>query len=813
MNDDHSTRLRTGTDPDSGRRPLVAVGERLAHYRIIRKIGAGGMGEVYHARDELLERDVAVKVLPASSFDDTAARARLVREAKSAAALNHPNVCTVHEVGEANGQAYIAMELVDGQLLSAKLTAGALSTSRLLHYGRQLADALAHAHERGVVHRDLKCANVIITADDRVKVLDFGLAKRSSDASALTQVQSVWVTEPGTIAGTLPYMAPEQLRGQGGTMSSDIWALGVMLYEMAAGRRPFQGQTAFDLSAAIINHDPPPLPLLQADLSAVIFRCLAKAPEQRYADGAEAREALTAIDISVSPVPSPKPAPPPAPIHVSFRLKRWHVSMLAALLVVAVSAALWSRWPTVAATRSLAVLPFDNIVKDADLDYLCDGIADSLIKRVTRMPAVRVTNINTVLALKGRGLDPAAAGRQLGVDTVLAGALERRDRHLVISARLVDVATGRQLWGNSYDREATALLDVQDEIATALVNEGLQVRLSSNERQELIRHPTADGDAYDLYLQARYLQRGATEEDYLYSRELLQRAIVRDPKFALAHAALSGNYAMMVTDGLERPTDAWPQVNRYMRRAIDLDPDLPEAHAFAHALAFLFDWDWAGAERARERLLEFPLGDFDPQMLRAMAMEHWALGRPQEALKLARRTRELDPLSASLAILEADYLLRDGQLDAAIALYEQAARTEPHNPNSYFGLAEARAKQGRYDEAIKARRTAHTAAGDTRLAPLFDMARGEAGYRAIEEAWVKLQLEELTQRATTAYVSPLDLARAFAQLGDRESAFRHLEAAFADRSPGLVFLKVDPAWNRVRDDPRLDEAIRRIGLP
>jgi tetratricopeptide (TPR) repeat protein len=338
------------------------------------------------------------------------------------------------------------------------------------------------------------------------------------------------------------------------------------------------------------------------------------------------------------------------------------------------------------------------------------------------------------------------------------------------------------------------------------------MRLTSAERQQLVRRPTSDRDAYDLYLQSRYSQRLATEEDYLYSRSLLEKATQLDPKFALAYASLAGNYAMMLTDGLERPTDAWPQVNRYMRRAIELEPDLPEALVVEHAIAFLFDWDWAGAARARMRFMESII-DIDPQYLRAMAVERWALGRTDEALSLARRTRELDSRSPYLASLEADYLLRSDQFDAAVALYEYAIRTDPQYTNAYFGLAEAKARQGRFDDAIQARHMAHMADADDRLEAVFANARGEEGYRRVDQAWVRLQLEELKERERTKYVSPLDFARTYAQLGDREQTFKYLEAAFTDRSPGLVFLKVDRAWDQVRSDPRFAAAIRQVGLP
>ena len=780
------------------------------------------MGEVYRARDEQLDRDVAIKVLPASSFDDPSARARLVREAKAAGALNHPHICHVYEVGEAKGQAYIAMELVEGQTLSQRLAAGVLPVEQVVRYGIQLADALAHAHDRGVVHRDLKSANVIITPDGRVKVLDFGLAKRVTAAElseAVTQFEGTF-TQPGTVMGTLAYMPPEQLRGQIAQAPSDVWALGVVLYEMAQGTRPFQGQTGFEVSAAILNEAPAPLSSsIPPALQAVVARCLEKEPGRRYQTGSEVRAALEVIQTGgdlprAAPQARPAgPAPVPRPIPAAGLTRRRAVWLGAAAVVGVSGLATWQLWPAGVAARSLAVLPFENRAKDEDLEYLCEGVAESLIRQMSRLGSLRVSNLSTVLNFTGQPVDLPTAGKQLGVETILAGSIERQGARLLISARLVDVATGRELWTSAYDRDAADLLDVQEEIASAIMNDGLRMRLSDDQQRQLARRPTVDGDAYDLYLQSAHLQRRATEEDYLYSRELLKRAVARDPQYAQALAALGGNYGMMATDGFARPTDAWPQVSTYMRQALEIDPDLTERHAIAHGVAFLFDWDWAGAERARRLLLQTPTGDLNPHWLRPLAAEHWALGRPDEAIQLARRTRELDPLSPYLAILEADYLLRAGQYDAAIALYENSIRLDPANPNAYFGLAEARSSQGRFDDAIEARRQAHAVAGDDALKDVLSTARGEQGYREIEQAWVRLQLQTLEERGATSYVSPLDFARAYAQLGEKDLAFKYLDASFVDRSPGLVFLKVDPAWDAIRDDARFAVAVRRVGLP
>ena len=536
----------------------MGPGSRFGSYEVTALIGQGGMGEVYRARDERLDRDVAIKVLPASSFEDPIARARLLQEARAAAALNHPHICTVYEVGEADGQTYIAMELVEGQPLNQRLKAGPLPAQQVVRYGRQLADALAHAHERGVVHRDLKSANIIVRPDGRVKVLDFGLAKRLTATELTTITRDVAsLTQPGTVMGTVAYMAPEQLRGAAAQRPSDIWALGVVLHEMASGGLPFIGQTGFELSAAILSHAPAPLPsTVPRPLRTVVARCLEKEPGQRYQAGSEVHAALEALhDVradaaeptAVSEAPTVLTSPssqPSAPVRASappqpsgVRLSRQRMIGLGVAAVVILASALvtWQLWPSDEAMQSLAVLPFENVLSDEDTDYLGDGIAEILIRQVSKLPAVRVAPLSAVLNFKGQTIDPADAGRQLGVETVLAGTLSLEAERLEITAELVDVESGTQLWSNTYDRGASELLNVQDEIANAILDDGLRVQLSNDERLELVRHPTVDGEAYDLYLQARYLQRRATENDYLEALELLDRAVVRDRGFAGAY--------------------------------------------------------------------------------------------------------------------------------------------------------------------------------------------------------------------------------------------------------------------------------------
>jgi len=795
----------------------LAAGTRLGTYEILNAIGAGGMGEVYRAHDDQLHRIVAIKVLPTATTDDPAARGRLVREARAAAALNHPHICTVHQVGEADGQTFIAMELVEGATLSARLADGPLPPEQVVRYGIQLADALAHAHERGIVHRDLKCANVIVTPEGRIKVLDFGLAKRLTTNELTTRLDAT-VEGPGTIAGTLAYMAPEQLRGQPALAASDVWALGAMLYEMTQAARPFRGQTTFELSAAILNDAPAPLEKpVPAALQAVIRKCLEKEPGHRYGTGTEVRAALEVIQ---STSDFRQPLPPTEPIAIVGRprprgpgRRRTLLAAIGVLAVAAIGYATWLLLTPAPVLRTLAILPFENVENDERIDYVAEGLTDGLVRRTRLLPSMKVTKLGAVPTLAGRKIGLAEVGRELKVESVVTGTVKREGESLLVTAHLTEGATGAPLWQNTYTLEVSKYVDVVDEIATQIMNDGLKLRLDNADRRQRAWHPTNNPEAYRLYLQANHLQRSSTEEGYLEARKLLEDAVRLDQKFAAAYASLGGLYAMLVVDGYDRPNDAWPQVGRYMRESVALDPRLVEIHAYDHAIAVFWERNWKAAEQARVKLLRSVASEVDPQFLRALPLERLALGFPEEAVALARRIGELDPYSPDLATLTADYLMHAGQLDAAVTLYRRAISLDDTNKNPVFGLAEALFRQRKFDEAIATRRDAHEVAGDSEMARHFAAARGEAGYRQADRAWAEAELASLKRKAAFRYVSPYDLGRLYARLGDHEQAFKYLDDAFIDRAPGLVLLNIDQAWDPVRNDSRFLDAIGKAGLP
>jgi len=808
-------------------------GQAFGPYIVVSTLGRGGMGEVYRARDTKLDRDVAIKVLPAVVAADPQRVVRFQREAKTLAALNHPNIAAIYGLEERDAATALVLELVEGPTLADRIAQGAVPLDEALRIAAQIADALEAAHERGIIHRDLKPANVKLRRDGTVKVLDFGLAKRPSEADAfevrVDPVPGSGLTGDGAILGTVGYMSPEQAAGKAAVFASDQFSFGVLVFELLTGRRPFAGDTSVETLSAIIGDEPPPIAMLTSgvpdSLQRLVERCLAKQPEHRYADTGQiaqeldrVRHDLEALQRRDTPpaVPSDRPPRESGQRSAEPRGRLWPL-VAALMLSIAAAGTTWWLWPMNRGVRTLAVLPLASNGADQGAEYLADGITESLIQRISRLRSLSVMAGSTVLNFKGKTVDPRAAGRQLGVDAILTGTISLRSGQLRITAELVEVASGVRLWGDVYERPAAAVVSVQEEIVNAIISEGVHLALSDDERLAIGRQPTDDAVAYDHYLRARSLMFRGTEADTLKARDLLNTATGRDPRFAQAYKALAATYVSLALDGFARPTEAFPEANRNLGRAFDLEPQMAEAHATAAAVVFFFNWDWDAAERAWTRAESFPSGALPTQERVSHSMGRWVMGGPDDALLVVRRLRALDPLTASYAVLEADYLfhagLRDaGQLDAAAALYQKTIEGEPA-ADALFGLAEVRRKQGRFAEALEARRRAHELAGDDWVVDAFSTARGEAGYRSIERMAIEHELEVLADRAATAYVSPLDFARAHAQLGNREQAFSYFDAAFADRAPGLVFLQVDPAWDRIRDDPRFAAAVRRVGLP
>jgi serine/threonine-protein kinase len=775
------------------------TGKTLGHYRMVEKLGEGGMGEVWRAHDTQLDRDVALKVLLADALTDETARARLVREARLASKLNHPHVCTIHEVGESEGRAYIAMELIEGETLSARVAQGALPAEDLLRLGQQVADALAHAHERGVVHRDLKSANVVVTPEGRAKVLDFGLAKRLSGEALEEATTRTELTERGAVAGTLAYMAPEQLRGQPADARSDVWALGVMLYEMAAGRRPFQGQTGFELSSAILNQAPPPLPAgVPGALQPVIERCLAKDPGARYQRAGEVRAALEAIS-------SGKLAPW-AGWRYTLARRRWLV-LAAALVVMVAVLAVVLRGRAQRAVK-LAVLPFANLTGDPEQEYLSDGITQEMIAQLGRLHPASLSVIARTSVMRYKKTDKSIdqIGRELGVDYILEGSARREGSRIRISAELIQVRGQSQLWAESYENELAGILALQSEVARKVAG-SLALRLLPGEQARLANARAVNPEAYDAYLKGLHHWHKLTPGDLESVQRYFELAMTKDPDYALAHAGMSLAWAGRQQMGLTPPAEAAPKAKAAALKAVALDETAAEAH---HALAIVkgwSDWDWTGAEPEFKRAIEI-----NPSFPDARAYySHFLMimRRPEEAMPQMERALQLDPLNELFQAMYGLDLHYVHRYDEAIAQFRKVLRTAPDHPSALGPLPLALFLRGMYPEALAAWKTYLTAIySDRDVERALDRGYAEGGFAGA----MRQAADALAARSRKTYVITEDIALLYVHAGEKGRALNWLEKGVEVRDPNAPYIG-EPSFDSLRSEPRYQALLRKMNLP
>ena len=770
--------------------PAALVGQHVGDYRVDALVGVGGMADVYRARNLPLARDEALKVLVPSPLVRAADRARVEAEARAASRLNHPNIVTIFAVGEADGLHFIAMELVEGQTLRQRLADGPLPVPVVADLAVQLSEALAAAHAAGIVHRDLKPENIKLTADGRTKVLDFGIAGHVQSDTPFG----------GAAAGTAGYMAPEQAEGQPARPASDQFSFGVILYEMLTGRPPFAAANRADMLAAVRSGQPRPMTGLDPQATSIVARCLAKAPEERFntseALAAACRRWRSRIE------------------GRGMSRRRALQAAATTLAVVTTGVGAWLFGPWSAPPRRLAVLPFRNRSTDAESEYLSAGLSATLIERLGVMPALTVLPRSLVANVAGSDLTPQEAGRRLTADVVLDGEITRAGNQLLVAAQLLDVASGRTLWSARYEQPANGLLFVEEQLAQAIVDEGVRLRLNANQRRRLVRHETTDPVAFDLYLQAVYLCEQETEAGYLEARRVLTQALDRDPRFSPGHVQMAATYAVMAVDGLQRPTEAWPQSSRHVRLALEATPDAADAHASAASHEFFFNWNWEAAEAEWREALRFGGADLHPDLYASRSLQRAAVGRLDEALELARRARSLDPLSPMFAVREADFLVLTGDASRAVDLYEAVLTDAPGDVRALFGLADACRALGRLDEAVAHRRRAHLVLGDQAVLDGDRLDDEAEELVRLDGASARAQLAGLDARAAAGgYVSPLDVARQHARLGEADAAVARFDQAMADRAPGLAMLDVDRAWDPMRADPRFLALRLQVGLP
>jgi serine/threonine-protein kinase len=809
---------------------LLKAGDRLGPYEIKALLGAGGMGEVYRGRDTRLGRDVALKVIAPKRVADPAARRRFELEARAASALNHPAIVTVYDVGETDGVSWIAMEWVEGRTLREELDSSALPLRVALSIARQVAEGLAAAHAKGIVHRDLKPANVMLVQDGRAKILDFGLARQTQgealegEASRLETLAAPQdATHEGTILGTVGYMSPEQAAGRAADFRSDQFSFGVVVYEMLAGRRAFSRPTPVETLSAIIRDEPVALRELRQDVPQPVERaiatCLAKRPEDRFASTRELARALDAFATGASGASetvgeriatSIDAAEGAGRTTTRPALRRRTVLGLGAALLLLVAAGVFRHRVSRSAIDSVAVLPFVSAGQDAGAEDLGNGVSESLIDQLSRVPSLRVMARATVSRFKGAA-DPLEVGRKLRVGAVVTGTVSRRGETLSVSAELVETETGARLWGERYERPLVDLLSVQDSIAAEIAG-GLRLRLSGEERRNLLRHGTENLEAHELYLKGSRLLGYGTEEDDLEARRLFQQAVERDPGYLEARLGLASTYARAAGSGFAHPAEAWQRAEEELRKVLERDPGNVLARAGLAGRRLLFDWNWAGVERefrelsADSRLL---LGtQFHP-----VATYFTARGWSEDAVELMERALRVDPENLETRIMLADRLQQAGRLQDSIALYRAIADAEPTDPRPRFGLAQALRRLGDIPGALGALRTAYELSEEDMGVRALEGARTEQDYEKAEAVVSRARLESLEALARQRYVSPFDFALLHARLGEKEKAFTRLEEALAERSVGLVLLRVDRAWDRIRDDPRFATIVRRVGIP
>ena len=823
-------------------RMKIPPGTRFGRYEIRSPIGAGGMGEVYLAEDTQLDRTVALKVLPPDIASDQQRMQRFIQEAKAASALNHPNILTIYGIGEADSACFIATEFIDGITLRERVLKAPMPIGDVLEVGMQVASALSAAHEAGIVHRDIKPENIMLRPDGYIKVLDFGLAKLTEKAGARkqTDASTLLETDPGVVMGTIVYMSPEQARGMTVDGRSDVWSLGVVLYEMIAGRPPFGGETKSDVISLILQKEPPPLarfaPGVPAEMDRIVMKALAKDTEERYQGVKDLlidlRRLKQRLDVDAEiertgsgtgPVGTSGGQTVPASFQSAARTievsgprptssaeyivgelkqhKRWVVPVAAALLIAATALVyFFFMQSSRTAIDSIAVLPLVNANNDPNTDFLSDGITESLINSLSQIPELRVMARSTAFRYKGQELDPQKIGRELDVRAVLTGRVLQRGDTLTIQVDLVDTRDGSQLWGEQYNRKLSDILVVQQSISRE-VSEKLRLKLSGEQQEQLTKRYTDSTEAYELYLRGRYHWNKRTTDGLMKGIDYFQQAIKADPNYALAHAGLADSYNVLSTNGVRPPKEAFPLAKEAAEKALALDDTLAEAHSALAFIKTVYEWDWQGAEKEFKRAIALNPNYSNAHYFYAFA-HLLSLGRMDEADAEMKRALALEPFSLIINTnLGRTYFLAR-QYDKAIEQYRKTLEMDASFPRAHERLQEAYEQKGMYAEAIADVEKINPEFG-SRLRAAYEKS-GVAGY------WqTRIDLDRESQ---SAYVSAYFTAVKYASLGDKDRAFESLEKAYHERDTWLVHLKVDPMLDSLRSDPRYARLLTGMNL-
>ena len=774
------------------------------------------MGEVYLAQDTRLGRQVALKFLPLSFREDPERLRRFQNEARAASTLNHPNVATIYEIGEAENITFIAMEYIEGQTLDHRISGRTLIAGEIVNISIQVADALDDAHSHGVVHRDIKSSNIMITRREQVKVLDFGLAKVGSVSSPeLSDLPTAVKTAPGLVMGTVQYMSPEQAVGQMIDARSDIWSFGVVLYEMATGRKPFMGATAGETIEKIRHSQPEAIARfnyeIPLELERIIRKCLEKDRETRYQS---ARELMIDLKNLRRDMESDAKPTPLIPTENKSKFRNRMLLLVAGVLTLSLVAAynLTRReQPRAeianAKIKSIAVLPFKPLVAGSRDETLELGMADTLITKLSNIRHVDVRPISAVRKYTGLEQDAIAAGRDQQVDAVLDGVIQRSGDQVRVSVRFLRVDNGSQLWSGQFQEHMTQIFAVQDSISERVAS-ALALTLAGGERQQLTKHHTENAEAYELYLKGRFQMSRLTDDGFLKGRDYFHQAIGLDSNYALAHAALADSYVVLGGWNVATPNDTFPKARDAALRALQLDPSLGEPHATLAMVSFAFDWDWKAAEQEFKRAL-----DLNPNYPDAHQMYSYyltAMKRFDESLAQMQRAKELDPASLSKLAGIGEILNYMGRTDEAIEQFEKCLELDPNSGFAHWSLGNVYIHKQMYEQAISQYKKAIPLSGSSPDEPstlAYAYAKSGRRKQALET------IEELLKRSERSYMSSTLIATTYAALGDHDKALKFLHMAINQRDGVLPFTNVDPIFADLRSDGRYAEILRRVGLP
>ncbi|HYM81873.1 MAG TPA: protein kinase [Candidatus Limnocylindria bacterium] len=750
------------------------IGQTLSHYHVLEHIGEGGMGSVYRARDERLEREVALKFLLESAPADDLALALFRREAQALSRLNHPYIATIYEFDQHEGRDFLVMEYVPGSPLSRCLEDGPLAEDEVVRIGTMVAEALDEAHAQGVLHRDLKPANIVLTPRGHVKLLDFGLAKLLQPAGSAATTRSI--TARGIAVGTLPYMSPEQLLGTASDARTDVYALGAVLYELAAGQPPFREPLATAMVAEILNRPATSLreerPQVSRPFDAIVLRCLAKDPERRYPSAYQ-----VLADLRKLSAPEAKGGP---------------------------------RWARAGShgdqTVSLAVLPLDNYSGDPEQSFFADGMTEALIADLAQIRALRVISRTSVMRYKSTRKSLPEIAKELDVDVVVEGSVLRSRERVRVTAQLIDAASDRHLWAKSYERDLSEIVSLQGELSRAIAGE-IHLALTPQEEASLSRARPVDPAAHEAYLRGRHYWNRRNEESLRRAVTCFHEAIAADPDYALAHAGLADACLQLGNLAVLTPTEAREQARPAVQRALALDDRLAEAHTTLGMIAKNLEWDWSASERALRRALELKPGYSTAHHAYAIFLS--CTGRHDEAIAEIRAARQLDPLSLIINTAVGGCLYEARRYDDAIHELRRTLELEAGFVPAKAFLALALAHLGRHDEALT---EVLEAASLMHEHPMTHCYLGPVHALAGRRAEALRSIEMLVAMAKERHVSPYDVALIYACLGERDATLEWLEAAYSERAPDLVWLKVDPRLDPVRDEPRFGDLMRRVGL-